>query len=141
MEAKSLRNLWLLRRGKREGKRRKKRLRVQIYLEHLVILLSQHGSLFNWTGTNSCVPRWFCHANAPRQLCFTRFRGGFCEFVCTKLSFLRKLSLIRISLNRMGTGSYLIQGREEAAACMESKCVVRRGISLVPNTVPASLGK
>lgn len=41
----------------------------------------------------------------------------------------------------MGTGSYLIQGREEAAACMESKCVVRRGISLVPNTVPASLGK
>lgn len=49
-----------------------------------------------WTGTNSSVLEWFYHANALRQLHFTRFRGGFEEFVCTKLSFLRKLSLIRI---------------------------------------------
>lgn len=63
--------------GKKEGKHRKKRLWIQINLEHLVILLSQHCSLFNWTGTNSCVSRWLCHANEPRQLCFPRFRGGF----------------------------------------------------------------
>lgn len=88
--------------GPEEGKHRKKSLWVQIYLEPLVILLSQHGSLFNWTGTNGSVLRWFCHANVLRQLNFTRFRGGFCEFVCTESSFLRKLSSIRTQLNRRG---------------------------------------
>lgn len=90
---------------KRQGGR-EKRLQPQIYLEQLVILLSQHGSTFNWTGTNSCVLRRFCHANASGQHCFRRFRGGFCEFVCTKLGFLRKPSLIRISLNCKGKGTW-----------------------------------
>lgn len=137
MEAKLLRN-WVVEEGKEEGEHRKKTVWIQIYLKHLVILLSQHGSLFNWTGTNSSVLGWFCHANAARQLCFTRFRGGFCEFVCTKLSFLRKLSLIRTPLNRMGTRELLIKGSEEGAAWVESKGAARRGTSSVPNTVPAS---
>lgn len=47
----------------------------EIYLEQLVFLLSQHGSTFNWTGTNSCVLRRFCHANTLGQLRFRRFGG------------------------------------------------------------------
>lgn len=112
-------------------------LLAQIYLEHLVILLSHHGSLFNWTGTNSSVLEWFYHANALRQLHFTRFRGGFEEFVC-KLSFLIKLSLIRIQLNTRGTWELPALSRGEGAVWVESKWGAKRGIFLVPTTVPAS---
>lgn len=60
------------------------------------------------TGLGQIAVSWgsFCHANAPGQLCFTRFRWGFCEFVCIKLDFLRKPSLIRISLNCKGKGTW-----------------------------------
>lgn len=106
-----------------EAKQGEKRLQreeaavEEIYLEQLVILLSQHGSTFNWTGTNSCVLRSFCHANTLGQLRFRRFRGGFCESVCTKLGFLQKPSSIRISLNckERALGNYLRGSRREEA--------------------------
>lgn len=111
---------------------------VQIYLEPLVLLPSQHGPRFHWTGTNSSVLRWFCHANVLRQLCFPRFRGGFCEFVCTKLSFLRKLSLIRTQLNRRGTREPPDQRQRQRCSLGGVQAGARRAIFLVPAAVPAS---
>lgn len=83
---------------------REEKFRKGIYLQHLVILLSQHGSIFNWTGTDSSVLRWFYNANMPWQLCLIRLRRGFCGYACTKLSLLGKLSLIWWSLNRRVKG-------------------------------------
>lgn len=119
---------------------KEKRLQWERYLEQLVILLSQHGSTFNRTGTNSCVLRRFCHANTLGQLRFRRFRGGFCESVCTKLGFLQKPSLIRVSLNckERALGNYLRGSRREDATWVETKRGTRRDMFLLPNPVSAS---
>lgn len=141
VDEKPLRNLWVLRQSNGGERLQREEAAVgEIYLEQLVILLSQHGSTFNWTGTNSCVLRRFCHANTLGQLRFRRFRGGFCESVCTKLGFLGKPSLIRVSLNckEMALGNYLRRRRREEATWVETKKGTRRDMFLLPNLVSAS---
>lgn len=93
------------------------------------------------TGLGQIAVSWggFCHANALGQLWFTRFRGGFCEFVCIKLDFLRKPSLIRISLNCKGKSTWALPvRRQRRGGSLGGGQERKKGHRPLPSSVTAS---